>query len=113
MTDKITCIICPKGCEISKDNQREISGYSCLRGKNYAEQEFFSPKRMVTSFIRTKDNNIISVKTSIPIDKNLIFDLMKILENYHPEKKLNIGEVIIYNVLDTDVNIVVTKGEVE
>lgn len=110
--NKITCIICPRSCEITRDEiTNEIKGYSCLRGKNYAEQEFFQPKRSITSFIRTKNNTIYSVKTSKPIDKKLIFDLMKIIDETHPDKEFAIGDVVIKNVLGTDVDIVITKGE--
>lgn len=110
--NKITCIICPRSCEITRDEKtNEIKGYSCLRGKNYAEQEFFQPKRSITSFIRCQDNTIYSVKTSTPIDKKLIFDLMKIIDGTHPDKHFNIGDIVIENVLGTDVNIVITKGE--
>ena len=36
---------------------------------NIGEQEFVLPKRSITSFIRTKNDQIICVKTSKGIDK--------------------------------------------
>ena len=34
----LTCIICPRGCQIIEDYD-QLSGYGCLRGLNYAKQE--------------------------------------------------------------------------
>lgn len=111
MENKITCIVCPRGCTITKAADGTISGYFCKRGLDYATQEFVSPKRGVTSFIRTNSGKIICVKTSKDIDKKLIFKVMEILNDFHPEKDdFKVGDVLIKNILDTGVDIVCTRG---
>lgn len=109
MKSEIVCIICPRSCKLIKDENGNISGYSCLRGKKYGEQEFVLPKRSFTSFVRAQNDQIICIKTSKSIDKKLIFELTELLKNFHPSGKFKVGDVLIKNVLDTDVDIVVTR----
>ena len=49
----IRCIVCPTGCSIKvigKDNKNvTFEGYTCNRGLEYAQQEFYEPKRILTS----------------------------------------------------------------
>lgn len=113
MNNEIVCIICPRSCKLKRDGNGNISGYSCLRGKAYGEQEFVLPKRSITSFIRTKNDQIICVKTSKGIDKKLIFNLLEVLKNFHPDFKIKVGDILIKNVLGTDVDIVATRGSYE
>ena len=113
MNNEIVCIICPRSCKLKRDENGQISGYSCLRGKKYGEQEFILPKRSVTSFIRTQENEIVCVKTSTGIDKKLIFKLTELLKDFHPSGTFKVGDILIKNVFETDVDIVVTRGNKE
>ena len=51
----MTCIVCPMGCQIDVklENQDiiELSGYTCPKGKEYAEKKIINPVRIVTSTI--------------------------------------------------------------
>ena len=63
MTEKtITCIECPKGCLITVrlDGSKivGISGFSCPRGKTYAENEVVCPRRILTTTVRKSDGSI-------------------------------------------------------
>ena len=50
---ELICICCPLGCKLYyNDETSEVSGYGCLRGKNYCISEVTSPKRMVTSICK-------------------------------------------------------------
>lgn len=110
MNNEIVCIICPRSCKLIRNEDGSITGYSCLRGRQYGEQEFVLPKRSITSFVRTFENEIICVKTSEPIDKKRIFDLMSLLKDFHPSGKFKVGDILIKNVFETNINIVVTRG---
>ena len=46
MIKKITCIVCPNGCEIEIDGDN-IRGYTCKRGLEYAKNELLAPKIML------------------------------------------------------------------
>ena len=76
MERKLTCIICPLGCEITvqvKDKKViSIMGNTCPRGKVYAENECTNPQRTVTSTVKCTDGSLISVKTEKTIPKEKV-----------------------------------------
>ena len=43
------CIECPKGCRLSIDENLNVTGNTCIRGKKYAINEVTCPKRIITS----------------------------------------------------------------
>ncbi|MBQ8879396.1 MAG: DUF1667 domain-containing protein [Clostridia bacterium] len=116
MERKLTCIICPRGCQLtvkfdSEGKISEINGGACKRGPAYAEDECTHPKRTVTSTVRVSGGGLIAVKTSSAIPKELVFDCMREINKAIAKKDVTIGDVIIKNVLDTGSDIV-ASGEV-
>ena len=45
------CIECPKGCRLTIDENLNVTGNTCIRGKNYAINEVTCPKRIITSTV--------------------------------------------------------------
>ena len=112
MPEKVfTCIVCPRGCRITVDEENNITGNFCKRGIDYVETELTAPTRIVTSTVKTIYSDIprVSVKTDKPIPKKMIYDIMKEINQAVIDKPMAIGEVLIENVLGTDANIVLTK----
>ncbi len=112
---RLTCIVCPKGCDLrvvfaGDGSITEISGYTCPRGKDYAYSECTSPVRTVTSTVRCKDGEVVSVKTSSPIPKEKMLEVMKEINSAVAENNVKIGDVIIENVLGTGADIVSTSN---
>ena len=106
----LICIMCPKGCNMTAtktDKEIKVTGNSCPRGKIYATEELTCPSRIVTSIIQTK-YGVIAVKTDKPIQKEKIQDCLKLIKSLTP-KKVKVGDKILSNILDTDVNLVVTR----
>ena len=113
---KLTCIVCPKGCDLRVEFNDageiiNIEGYTCPRGKDYAFAECTAPVRTVTSTVRCKDGAVVAVKTSAPIPKALIFDVMKEINSVSADNDVKIGDVVIKNVLDTGADIIVTSNK--
>ena len=112
---RLTCIVCPKGCELvvqfnddgAIDN---ISGYTCPRGKDYAYAECTAPVRTVTTTVRCEDGEVVSVKTSAPVPKEKIFEVMAAINAVNANNSVKIGDVIIANVCDTGADIVATSN---
>ncbi len=107
----LTCIMCPMGCELTATKTSDgykISGNNCLRGEKFGKEELTSPKRIVTALVHT-DRGVTSVKTSVAIDKNKIFDVMKEIDKVHL-KNAKIGDIVIKNVLGTGADVVITKS---
>ena len=108
---ELTCIVCPRGCRLKVDDNMEVTGNSCPRGKIYAINELTHPTRTITSSIRVNNRpyTLVSVKTDKPIPKDKMFDVMKEIDKLSIDAPTRIGQVVSTNVLGTDANIVITK----
>lgn len=99
------------GCSLTATKTKDgykITGNNCARGEQFGKEEMTAPKRIVTALVHT-DKGVTSVKTSVPIDKKLIFDVLNEIDKVHL-KSAKIGDIVIKNVLNTGADIVVTKS---
>ena len=107
MERKLTCIVCPMGCEMQvlyeENRLLSVSGNTCPRGRNYAEKEIVCPERTLTTTVRSVDGRVVSVKTDRPISKSKIFECMRIINNCNPSLPIFIGDVIIKDVFGANV----------
>ncbi len=114
MTRELTCIVCPKGCQLKAELENgsitDVTGFTCPRGKQYAIDECTHPMRTVTSTVRTQTGEVVPVKTSHTIPKELMFDLMKEINGAVVPLPAHIGDVVIANVLGTGADVVVTAN---
>ncbi len=114
MTRDLICIVCPKGCpltvELDGKEVKEVRGFTCARGKQYAIDECTHPMRTVTSTARTANGGVIPVKTNGTIPKELMFDLMTEINKATVSLPARIGDVVIANVLGTGVDVIVTAN---
>jgi CxxC motif-containing protein len=62
--------------------------------------------------VRIKNGHLslVSVRTSKPIPKKLIFDVMNLLAKVEIQAPIRIGDEIIKNLFDTNASIVATKN---
>ncbi len=112
---KLTCIVCPKGCELTVefDEQgtiKNISGYTCPRGKDYAYAECTAPVRTVTTTVRCEDGEVVAVKTAAPVPKGKIFEVMAAVNAVVAPNGIRLGDVVIEDVCGTGVNVVATSN---
>lgn len=113
MKREITCIICPRGCTLEVDISESgalVTGNACTKGEQYGIDECTNPVRTVTSVIRisNREDTMVSVKTSVPIKKEHIFEAMKIIREAVAEAPVKTGDVLIKDVFGAD--IVATKS---
>lgn len=95
-----------------KTGEITVEGNSCPKGKTYAITEMTDPRRMVTSTVVLKGNKkyfSVPVKTSEPIEKSKIFNVMKEIEKVQVSGDIALGQKIIANVSDTGADIVATR----
>lgn len=108
---EFTCIMCPVGCQLKATKQNgkiKIEGNSCPRGVIYGEKEATHPERMVTTIKKYKSGTI-SLKLSNPIAKELVTDCLKAIACYPEPKSIKEGDALIKNVLNTNIDVVVTN----
>jgi len=112
MNKELTCIVCPRGCHLVIDEKNNVSGNICPRGAKYAISEMTNPVRNISSIMRVKNRTdlVVSVKTNAPIPKKMIFEVMEQINKIGVNAPCHIGDVAIKNVLNTGVDIVITKN---
>ena len=132
--NEFICTVCPRGCHLKVEPEKDykVTGNGCPKGKAYGKAEMTNPTRVVTSTVKLRRNAAegtrmtdetglspaqdstlydfrIPVKTTKPIPKTKIMDLMKLIDGIELDERPAIGTVIAREVLGTDANIIVTK----
>lgn len=108
----IICVICPSSCHIHVVGEgqeiKEITGFSCNRGKEYASTEFIAPKRTLTTTVRAKNyvSPVIPVRTDKPVPKESVMECMDILNHLVVEGPFEVGKVVVENILGSGANVV-------
>ena len=112
MKKEMICIVCPRGCAltVSEENGNvTVVGNACAKGKTYGTEELIAPKRTVTTVVRVSNRHdtMVSVKTSLPVPKDKMFEVVKICRDISVDAPVFVGEVIASDVFGAD--IVITK----
>ena len=110
---EIICITCPKGCHLQVDEETlAVTGHSCPRGEAYGKAELLHPVRVVTSTVRLEGAAVprLPVKTDRPLPKEKMFECMRLLDGVTVTAPVKVGQVLLPDILGTDVNIVATKS---
>lgn len=113
-----TCIVCPVGCHLKIEEDKNaqqgyiVTGNNCPRGEKYAIKEMIAPERVVTSTVKINGvtNLVLPVKTTDGIPKEKVLDFMKNINSVAIDLPINRGDIIIENIYDTGVNLVATKS---
>ncbi len=110
---KLICVECPMGCnvEVTLDGESivDITGFTCVRGKNYASSEVVNPLRVITTTIKTLDGKVVPVKTDMPVPKK---DMAKIIEQIKAVKvdgTIKVGQILKENICK-GANLIATKN---
>ena len=94
-----------------KDKNITFEGYTCKRGLEYAQQEFYEPKRILTTTIRVENGflPLVPVRTDQPILRDKLNEAMKIIAEKKVKAPVKMGQVLIKNILGTDINIIASR----
>ncbi|MDR2137405.1 MAG: DUF1667 domain-containing protein [Synergistaceae bacterium] len=116
---EFVCVMCPNGCLIEAEYTVErpakllsFTGNRCAKGKDWVRQEIENPMRTIATSLAVwgGDFGSVSVRTTRPIPREKIFDVMKEIRALGMlEAPLDIGEVVLRNPAGTQTEIVVTR----
>lgn len=116
MTEKtITCITCPLGCDIvvrdEGDGISYMHGNQCKRGEEYARNEFVHPVRILTTTAKIEcgETPLVPVCSDKPISRKLLMQCMEEIRKVILTAPVFMHDVIIPDILGTDVNIMATS----
>jgi CxxC motif-containing protein len=110
--------VCPTGCRIQVsgiDGQRlTVSGNECKRGEEYARKEITDPRRILITTVRITHGILqrLPVRTNREIPKASIFPCMQVVNRTQVEAPVDIGQVIIPDILGTGADVVATRSMV-
>lgn len=115
MVRELTCIVCPKGCQLRAEldenkNVISVTGFTCKRGEVYARTECTAPTRVVTSTAAVEGGGVVPVKTNGAIPKELMFECVKLINAACVKADAPIGTVVISNLLGTGIDVVTTRN---
>jgi len=115
MKKEFICISCPVGCHLTAEENGDkitVTGNRCPRGEAYAVNELTNPKRMVTGVVKSNSEEVpfIPVRTSEPIGKRYIPDLLAELRKLKLTVPVVAGEVVLANFQGSGVDVTVTRS---
>jgi len=116
MKKRFICIICPNGCEIEAEFDekgiQKLEGNLCEKGEEYVRKEIFSPERGIATSVRVENGSLplVSVKTSKPIPKERIMDVMGEVGKLKVPAPVKVGDILLENILGTGADLVATKN---
>jgi CxxC motif-containing protein len=108
---EMVCISCPIGCRLTlytdENEELVVKGNRCPRGKEYAREEYFAPKRIVTATARTASSTFprVPVRTDAPLPKEHIDALLKDVYELEVPVPISRGQVIFEDYHGTGVNL--------
>jgi len=110
----LTCIVCPMGCPIKAQVEDgkvvRIEGNTCKRGEAYAREEIADPRRTLATTMRTDDGGRVPVKSSAPLPKGLLVDVMRQINAAQAQTPVEPGQPLIENIFSTGIDIVSTDA---
>lgn len=115
----IRCIVCPTGCAIQAvdDGKGNVTfeGYTCKRGLEYAQQEYYEPKRILTTTMRVENGllPLVPVRTNNPIPKDKLKEVLKEIAKKTIKPPIKMGDILIENVVGLDANIIASRDLIE
>ena len=119
MTSKrITCILCPNGCELEVTVSGEptadtirVDGNLCPKGEGYALEELTNPKRTLTTsvLVRGGAQPQTSVKTAGPIPRAALIPAREALRAAALDAPVAIGDVVAEDIAGTGIDVIVTR----
>lgn len=110
-----TCIVCPRSCKVNLSvlgaSDFEVDGNICKRGKEYVINEYTCPKRLLTTTVKIEKGiyRNIPVVSDNPIDRSKFFDCLDHLYSIQVEAPISEGDILVENILGTEVNIVAAR----
>lgn len=112
---QVTCIVCPLSCSgevlIESGTAISITGFSCQRGENYANEEVTAPRRMLTTTVKVQGGELLllPVRSEKPLPKEHIRRCARLLSQVVIKAPIAAREVICANILGLGTNIIASR----
>lgn len=113
--ETVICIGCPLGCRVSVTVDRRgtvtgLRGARCRQGERYVLKELKEPVRTLTTTLRTEDRDfpLLPVRTSRPVLKALMRDIVRETAGVVVKPPVRSGQVMVPDVCGSGADLVAT-----
>jgi CxxC motif-containing protein len=110
------CIGCPLGCRLEVEEDAggdivEIRGFSCRKGRVFAEREHTDPRRMVTTTVTVTGGRWarLPVHTTQEVPKDRVMEVVSALRAVAVAAPITLGMPIATDVCNTGVDVVASR----
>jgi CxxC motif-containing protein len=89
----------------------EVRGFSCLKGKKFAEREHTDPRRMVTATVAVSGGlwPRLPVRTVAAVPKDRVWEVVNLLRPIAVGSPIFMGDIIVANIAGTGVDVVASR----
>ena len=114
MSERLTCVLCPIGCQIEavrRGDALDVSGHECPKGLDFAGQEILHPMRNLAASVplRGAAAHMVSVRLSAPVPRDLLRPILAEIASLRPEAPVRRGQVLIPDVLGSGADVIATR----
>ena len=115
-TKELICVNCPMGCRVQVEMEGQtilsVGGYTCPRGKEYAEQECIRPMRILTSTVRilNGEHRVLPVITNADIPLDLMAEAMDVIRGITVEAPVEADQVLVHDLLHTGADVIASRS---
>ncbi len=98
--------------EIVVGELKTVRYNSCKRGVDYAHQEFYDPRRIVTATAAVTGSVVkrVPVRTNKPLPMKYIQDVLQAIYALQLAAPLDIGVPVIKNFMGTGIDVITTRN---
>jgi len=114
MTDRLTCLLCPIGCDLEVEidgGDVRVQGHQCDKGVDFASEEVLRPKRNLATSVPLKGtiDRMVSVRLRDHVPREMIFPILAEIAALRPSAPVRRGDVLITDVCGTGVDVIATR----
>ncbi|MDI9498692.1 MAG: DUF1667 domain-containing protein [Bacillota bacterium] len=113
MKQEVICIVCPRGCLLTVDSERDwaVSGNHCARGIAYGRAELQHPVRSLTTTVAISGAAIARapVRSRGELPKETLPEVMAALRRCRLEAPVRRGDTVLADAAGSGVDIIVTR----
>ncbi len=115
MIDRMTCLLCPAGCELEvrEENGRvEVLGARCAKGEAFGAEEVLYPLRNLATSVPLAgtETDMVSVRLSRRVSRDLIFPILAAIAELRLAAPVRRGQVLIDDVLGSGADVIATRS---
>ena len=113
---EMICLSCPIGCHLEvapeSGDELKVSGNRCPKGLEYAREEYFAPRRIVTATCRSTSARMrrVPVRTNRALPVEMINDLLAQVYSLELAAPMKAGDVIVADFRSTGVDVILSTN---